>query len=92
MPYYCKCKYFGLDCEWLVRANFIKRLDMWKIRKYNGPYTCTVRMISQDYTKLDADMIARYIAPMVGANPSFKVKLVIAEIHSKQKAIKKCLW
>ena len=42
-------------------------------------------MISQDHTKLDADMIAQHIDPMILANPSFKVKLVIVEIQSRYK-------
>ena len=36
-------------------------------------------MISQDHMKLDSDMIAQYIEPMVLADLSFKVKFVIAE-------------
>ena len=40
-------------------------------------------MISQDHTKLDADMIAQYIEPMIQADVFIKVKVVIAEIQSR---------
>ena len=48
-------------------------------------------MISQDHMKLDSDMIAQHIDPMIRANPSFKVKLVIAEIQS-QYGYKRTYW
>ena len=40
-------------------------------------------MLSQDHTKLDSDMIAQFIEPMVRADPSLKVKNVIAEIQNR---------
>ena len=83
MTFYCKCKYFGSRCQWLVRVGFRKKKDVWEIRRYNGPHTCNAAMISQDHKKLDSDIIAQYIEPMVRADPSFKVKLVIAEIQSQ---------
>ena len=56
--FYCKCKHFGRGCEWLVRASLRKKKDVWEIRKYNGPYTCAVMIISQDHSKLDTNIIA----------------------------------
>ena len=37
-------------------------------------------MISQDHTKLDADMIEQYTESMIQADVSIKVKVVIVEI------------
>ncbi|XP_025661860.1 uncharacterized protein [Arachis hypogaea] len=40
-------------------------------------------MISQDHAKLDSDTIADAIRPLVKADPSIKVKSVIAEVQGK---------
>ncbi|RYR41659.1 hypothetical protein Ahy_A08g038069 [Arachis hypogaea] len=55
----------------------------WVIRRYNGSYTCIRSTISQDHTKLDFGTIAEAIKPSVEADPSLKVKSVIAEVQSK---------
>ncbi|RYR47040.1 hypothetical protein Ahy_A07g032947 isoform A [Arachis hypogaea] len=81
--FYCMCKYFGSGCKWLVRVSFIKNKDVWEIRRYNGPHTCNSEMVSQDHTKLDSDMIAQHIGPMVRDDPSFNVNHVISEIQSR---------
>ena len=39
--------------------------------------------ISQDHAKLDSDTIADAIRPLVEADPSIKVKSVIAEVQSR---------
>ena len=63
--FYCKCKYYSLGCNWLVMVSLKKKKGIWEIRKYNSLHTCTAMMISQDHTKLDADMIAQLIEPIV---------------------------
>ena len=83
LTFYCKCKHFGSGCHWLIRVSFRKNQDIWEVRKYNGPHTCTSAMLSQDHTKLDSNMIAQYIEPMVRADPSLKVKNVIAKIQNR---------
>ncbi|XP_016168933.1 uncharacterized protein LOC107611532 [Arachis ipaensis] len=55
----------------------------WAIRRYNGSHTCTRSTISQDHAKLDSDTIAEAIKPLVEADPSIKVKFVIAEVQLK---------
>ena len=40
-------------------------------------------MLFQDHTKLDSNNIAQFIKPLVRANPSFKVKNVIAEVQNR---------
>ena len=81
--FHCKFKHFSRGCEWLVRIDLRKKKDVRKIRKYNSPHTYTVVMISQGHIKLDTDMIAQHIAPLVQADSSYKVKLLIAAIQSQ---------
>ena len=40
-------------------------------------------MISQDHSKLDTNMIAQHIAPLLQKDPSYKVKLLIAAMQSQ---------
>ncbi|RYQ85647.1 hypothetical protein Ahy_B10g105224 [Arachis hypogaea] len=55
----------------------------WVIRRYNGSHMCTKSTISQYHAKLDFDIIVEAIKPLVEADPSMKVKSVIAEVQSK---------
>ncbi|XP_016178142.1 uncharacterized protein LOC107620506 [Arachis ipaensis] len=61
----------------------ISRKYCWVIRRYNGSHICTRATISQDHLKLDSNTIAKAIKPLVEADPSIKVKSVIAEVQSK---------
>ncbi|XP_025674583.1 uncharacterized protein [Arachis hypogaea] len=79
--FYAKCKGYGALCDWLIRASLIRKKACWEIRRYNGKYTCTVGMISQDHAKLDSDTIADAIRPLVESDPSIKVKSVIVEVQ-----------
>ncbi|XP_016206297.1 uncharacterized protein LOC107646637 [Arachis ipaensis] len=73
--------------EAVIRAmkevSMISRKYYWIIRRYNGSHTCTKATISQDHLKLDSNTIAEAIKPLVEADPSLKVKSVIAEVQSK---------
>ncbi|RYR15186.1 hypothetical protein Ahy_B04g071911 [Arachis hypogaea] len=60
-----------------------RRKFCWVVRRYNGSHTCTRTRISQDHAKLNSDMIAEVIKPLVEADPSLKVKSIIAEVQSK---------
>ncbi|RYR13238.1 hypothetical protein Ahy_B04g070342 isoform B [Arachis hypogaea] len=64
-------------------VSLISRRYCWVIRRYNGSHTCTRATISQDHSKLDSITIAEAIKPLVEADPSLKVKSVIAEVESK---------
>ncbi|RYR13245.1 hypothetical protein Ahy_B04g070342 isoform C [Arachis hypogaea] len=67
-----------------VKDYSIRRsVDYRVIRRYNGSHTCTRATISQDHSKLDSITIAEAIKPLVEADPSLKVKSVIAEVESK---------
>ncbi|XP_057745301.1 uncharacterized protein LOC130963170 [Arachis stenosperma] len=81
--FYAKCKGYGVGCDWLIRASLIQKKACWEIRRYNGKHTCTMRTISQDHAKLDSNTIADAIRPLVEADPSIKVKSIIAEIQSR---------
>ncbi|RYQ84853.1 hypothetical protein Ahy_B10g104349 [Arachis hypogaea] len=61
----------------------IRKKACWEIRRYNGKRTCTVGTISQDHAKLDSNTIADAIRLLVEADPSIKVKSVIAEVQSR---------
>ncbi|XP_057745288.1 uncharacterized protein LOC130963155 [Arachis stenosperma] len=83
LTFYAKCTQYGEGCDWLIRVSMISRKYCWVIRRYNGSHTCTRATISQDHSKLDSNTIAEAIKPLVEANPSLKVKSVIAEVQSK---------
>ncbi|RYR09980.1 hypothetical protein Ahy_B05g078427 [Arachis hypogaea] len=83
LTFYAKCTQYGSGCDWLIRISLISRKYCWVIRRYNGSHTCTRATISQDHSKLDSITIAEAIKPLVEADPSLKVKSVIAEVQSK---------
>ncbi|XP_025627740.1 uncharacterized protein [Arachis hypogaea] len=83
LTFYAKCTQYGSGCDWLIRVSMISRKHCWVIRRYNGSHTCTRATISQDHSKLDSNTIAEAIKPLVEADPSLKVKSVIAEVQSK---------
>ncbi|RYQ99119.1 hypothetical protein Ahy_B07g086988 [Arachis hypogaea] len=61
----------------------ISRKYCWVIKRYNGSHTSTKATISQDHSKLDSNTIAEAIKPLVEADPSIKVKSIIAKVQSK---------
>ncbi|RYQ83793.1 hypothetical protein Ahy_B10g102643 [Arachis hypogaea] len=79
------CDYtgYGTGCDWLIRASLIRKKGCWEIKRYNGKYTCTMVMILQDHAKLDSDTIIDAIRTLVEADPSIKVKSIIAEVQSR---------
>ncbi|XP_015955693.1 uncharacterized protein LOC107480089 [Arachis duranensis] len=81
--FYAKFKGYGAGCDCLIRASLIRKKACWEIRRYNGKHTCTMGTISQDHVKLDSDIIADAIRPLVEADPSIKVKSVIAEVQGR---------
>ncbi|RYR06113.1 hypothetical protein Ahy_B06g085908 [Arachis hypogaea] len=74
-----KCKTYGRGCDCLIQASLIQKKACWEIRKYNGRHTCSMGTISQDHSKLDSDMIAEAMKPLVESDPSINVKSIIAE-------------
>ncbi|KAK5804044.1 hypothetical protein PVK06_031693 [Gossypium arboreum] len=68
-------------CNWRVRAAFIQNSQMWEIRKFVGPHTCTSTRMTEDHRKLDSKTICMCIMPMVKDMPTIKVSVLIAEIQ-----------
>ncbi|XP_057739988.1 uncharacterized protein LOC130957117 [Arachis stenosperma] len=81
--FYAKYKGYGEGCGWLIQASLIQNKACWEIRRYNGKHTCTMGTISQDHAKLTSNTIAEAIRPLVEADPSIKVKSIIAEVQSR---------
>ncbi|RYR69430.1 hypothetical protein Ahy_A03g015974 [Arachis hypogaea] len=77
-----ECIGYGAGCDWLIRASLIQKKECWEIRRYNVKHTYTMGTISQDHAKLDSDTIADAIRQLVEADPSIKVKSIIAEVQS----------
>ncbi|RYR57735.1 hypothetical protein Ahy_A05g023443 [Arachis hypogaea] len=61
----------------------MSRRYCWEIKSYNGSHTCTRVTVSQNHSKLDSNIIAEAIKPLVEVDPSINVKLVIVEVQSK---------
>ncbi|XP_020973198.1 uncharacterized protein LOC110269595 [Arachis ipaensis] len=81
--FYAKCKMYGCGCDWLIQASLIQKKSCWEIRRYNGRHMCTMGMISQDHSKLDSNIVAEAIRPLVETDPSIKVKSIIAKVQSR---------
>ncbi|RYQ87644.1 hypothetical protein Ahy_B09g095168 [Arachis hypogaea] len=64
-------------------VSLIKRQYYWVIKRYSGSHTCIRSTIFQDHAKLDSGIIGEAIKPLVEADPSLKVKSVIAKVQSK---------
>ncbi|XP_057759722.1 uncharacterized protein LOC130980099 isoform X2 [Arachis stenosperma] len=79
--FYAKCKMYSHGCDWLIRTSLIRKKGCWEIRRYKGRHTCTLGTVSQDHSKLDSNMVAEAIRPLVETDPSIKVKSIIAEVQ-----------
>ncbi|KAL1109546.1 hypothetical protein V6Z11_D03G184700, partial [Gossypium hirsutum] len=51
-------------CNWRVRAAFMQKSQMWEIRKFVEPHTCTSTRMTEDHRKLDSKTICTCIMPM----------------------------
>ncbi|XP_072064300.1 uncharacterized protein [Arachis hypogaea] len=82
---------FAVGMEFSSREAVIKAVKEYTIRRSidyrvyeSEPLTFYAKStISQDHSKLDSITIAEAIKPLVEADPSLKVKSVIAEVQSK---------
>ncbi|RYQ92022.1 hypothetical protein Ahy_B09g098112 [Arachis hypogaea] len=75
-----KCKGYYARCDWLNRANLIRKKGYWEIKRYNGRLTCT---IGTQFHKIMLNTIANAIRLLVEADPSIKVKSFITEVQSR---------
>ncbi|KAK5770866.1 hypothetical protein PVK06_047023 [Gossypium arboreum] len=81
--YIRECWKSAKGCNWRVRAAFIQNSQMWEIRKFVGPHTCTSTRMTEDHRKLDSKTICTYIMPMVKDIPTIKVSVLITEIQAR---------
>ncbi|XP_015954649.1 uncharacterized protein LOC107479010 [Arachis duranensis] len=75
--YVGKCSEFGNGCTWLIRLSLRKRKCIWEVKRYNGPHTCLATSISSDHRSLDYHVILAFIMPMVRADASVSIKVLL---------------
>ncbi|XP_015946669.1 uncharacterized protein LOC107471695 [Arachis duranensis] len=75
--YVGKCSEFGNGCTWLIRLSLRKRKGIWEVKRYNGPHTCLATSISSDHRSLDYHVISAFIMPMVRADASVSIKVLL---------------
>ncbi|XP_016168711.1 uncharacterized protein LOC107611279 [Arachis ipaensis] len=75
--YVGKCSEFGNGCTWLIRLSLQQRKGIWEVKRYNGPHTCLATSISSDHRSLDYHVISTYIMPMVRADASVSIKVLL---------------
>ncbi|PPE02638.1 hypothetical protein GOBAR_DD00337 [Gossypium barbadense] len=51
--------------NWRVRAAFIRNSQMWEIRKFVSPHTCTSTRMTEDHGKLDSKTISYELEPHI---------------------------
>ncbi|XP_015944116.1 uncharacterized protein LOC107469252 [Arachis duranensis] len=72
-----KCSEFGNGCTWLIRLSLRQHKGIWEVKRYNGPHTCLATSISSDHRSLDYHVIATFIMPMVRADASVNIKVLL---------------
>ncbi|XP_057755296.1 uncharacterized protein LOC130974425 [Arachis stenosperma] len=75
--YVGKCSEFGNGCTWLIRLSLRQRKGVWEVKRYNGPHTCLATSISSDHRSLDYHVISTFIMPMVRADASVSIKVLL---------------
>ncbi|XP_052109273.1 uncharacterized protein LOC127744211 [Arachis duranensis] len=75
--YVGKCSEFGNGCTWLIRLSLRQRKGLWEVKRYNGPHTCLATSISSDHRSLDYHVISAFIMPMVRADASVSIKVLL---------------
>ncbi|RYR48078.1 hypothetical protein Ahy_A07g034071 isoform C [Arachis hypogaea] len=53
------------------------RKGIWEVKRYNGPHTCLATSISSDHRSLDYHVISAFIMPMVRADASVSIKVLL---------------
>ncbi|RYQ88374.1 hypothetical protein Ahy_B09g095593 isoform C [Arachis hypogaea] len=53
------------------------RKGIWEVKRYNGPHTCLATSISSDHRSLDHSVISAFIMPMVRADASVRIKVLL---------------
>ncbi|XP_015966346.1 uncharacterized protein LOC107490089 [Arachis duranensis] len=92
--YVGKCYEFGNGCTWLIRLSLWKRKGIWEVKRYNGPHTCLATSISSDHRSLDYHVISAFIMPMVRADASVCIKILLnaTEAHFGFRSTYRRVW
>ncbi|RYR68566.1 hypothetical protein Ahy_A03g015054 isoform C [Arachis hypogaea] len=53
------------------------RKGIWEVKRYNGPHTCLATSNSSDHRSLDYHVISTFIMPMVRADASVSIKVLL---------------
>ncbi|XP_015950811.1 uncharacterized protein LOC107475666 [Arachis duranensis] len=75
--YVGKCSEFENGCTWLIRLSLRQRKGLWDVKRYNGPHMCLATSISSDHRSLDYHVISAFIMPMVRADASVIIKVLL---------------
>ncbi|RYR72525.1 hypothetical protein Ahy_A02g006752 isoform A [Arachis hypogaea] len=75
--YVGKCSEFGNGYTWLIRLSLWQCKGIWEVKRYNGPHTCLASSISSDHMSLDYHVISAFIMPMVRADASVSIKVLL---------------
>ncbi|PPR87720.1 hypothetical protein GOBAR_AA32970 [Gossypium barbadense] len=78
------------DCVHTIKQLSLKlgvdyKIQMWMIRKLEGPCTCTFAHMSQDHGKLDAKTICNCIIHLVKESPPIQVLVLIVDMQTRFK-------
>nr|XP_012575119.1 probable WRKY transcription factor 10 [Cicer arietinum] len=79
MKYVIKC--VNPQCLFKCMASLSQKSKQWVIGRLKGPHNCANSSMSQDHTKLDSNIICESIKSLLKADPSIKVKVIIAHIQ-----------
>ncbi|XP_015948300.1 uncharacterized protein LOC107473261 [Arachis duranensis] len=75
--YVGKCSELGNWCTWLIRLSLRQRKGRWEVKRYIRPHTCLASSISSDHRSLDYHVISAFIMPMVRADTSVSIKVLL---------------
>ncbi|RYR54245.1 hypothetical protein Ahy_A06g029514 isoform J [Arachis hypogaea] len=65
------------DAEGTAGLTEFQRKGIWEVKRYNGPHTCLATSISSDHKSLDYHVISAFIMPMVRADASVSIKVLL---------------
>ncbi|KAL0302216.1 UNVERIFIED_CONTAM: hypothetical protein Sangu_3112500 [Sesamum angustifolium] len=78
------CKYDeATGCNWMLRAGFKAKMELFKITKYVGPHMCLMNEISIDHHNLGKSMIATHLLGMVRQDPAYDIKYVQQNVKDR---------
>ncbi|KAK4389686.1 hypothetical protein Sango_2305600 [Sesamum angolense] len=70
-------------CNWMLRAGFKAKMELFKITKYVGPHTCLMNEISIDHRNLGKSMIAAHLLGIVRQDPTYDIKYVQQNVKDR---------